>query len=204
MERYDKNLQDTLPEKMNKIGHRYITICLVAVIIIISFVAMLFINSKQNKIINSQQELIVKYRTELLQDEFMITLEQEIGHYMLQPNSEVNDSILYEFLKSNGVWFPEILLAQAKLESGNYSSSIYKRNNNLYGMKECSKRQTTQTSIKSGYGVYNNWQLSVLDRILWDTFIFKEQPTEDEYLKTLKSYVQDSGYITKIKSMIKK
>ena len=71
-------------------------------------------------------------------------------------------------------------------------------------MKECSRRQTTQTSVKNGYGVYNNWQLSVLDRILWDAFTFEEQPTEDEYLKTLKSYVQDSSYITKIKSMIKK
>jgi hypothetical protein len=204
MKRYDENLQDTLPEKMNKIGHRYITICLVAVIIIVSFVAMLFINSNQNKIINAQQELIVKYRTELLHEELIITLEQEIGHYMLQPNSEVNDSILYRFLKSNNVWFPDILLAQAKLESGNYSSSIYRRNNNLYGMKECSKRQTTQTSIKSGYGVYNNWQLSALDRLLWDVFTFKEKPTEDEYLEALKSYVQDPGYIAKIKSMIKK
>ena len=123
---------------------------------------------------------------------------------MLQPNSEVNDSILYRFLKSNGVWFPEILLAQAKLESGNYNSSIYRGNNNLYGMKECSKRQTTQTSIKNGYGVYNNWQLSVLDRILWDAFTFRERPTEDEYFEALKSYAQDTNYIAKIKSMIKK
>jgi hypothetical protein len=204
MERYDKNLQDTLPEKMNKMGHKYITVCLVAVIIAVSFIAMIFINNEQSKILKSQQELIAKYRTELLHEELIITLEQEIGHYMLQPNSEVNDSILYEFLKSNNVWFPDILLAQAKLESGNYSSSIYRRNNNLYGMKECSKRQTTQTSIKNGYGVYNNWQLSVLDRIFWDVFTFKEQPTEDEYLEALKSYVQDSSYIAKIKSMIKK
>lgn len=204
MGRYDENLQDTLPEKMNKMGHRCITICLVAVIAVVSFVAMVFINSKQSKILNSQQELIVKYRTELLRDEFLITLEQEIGHYMLQPNSEVNDSILYRFLKSNDVWFPEILLAQAKLESGNYNSSIYRGNNNLYGMKECSKRQTTQTNIKNGYGVYNNWQLSVLDRILWDAFTFRERPTEDEYFEALKSYAQDTNYIAKIKSMIKK
>lgn len=204
MERYDKNLQDTLPEKMNKMGHKYITVCLVAVIIAVSFIAMIFINNEQSKILKSQQELIVKYHTELLPDEFLITLEQEIGHYMLQPNSEVNDSILYEFLKSNNVWFPEILLAQAKLESGNYSSSIYKRNNNLYGMKECSERQTIQTSIKNGYGVYNNWQLSVLDRILWDASTFMERPTEDEYFEALKSYAQDANYVVKIKSMIKK
>lgn len=204
MKRYDENLQDTLPEKMNKMGRKYITVCLVAVIIAVSFIAMIFINNEQSKILKSQQELIAKYRTELLHEELIITLEQEIGHYMLQPNSEVNDSILYRFLKSNNVWFPDILLAQAKLESGNYSSSIYRRNNNLYGMKECSKRQTTQTSIKNGYGVYNNWQLSVLDRILWDVFTFEKKPTEDEYLEALKSYVQDPGYIAKIKSMIKK
>lgn len=204
MGRYDENLQDTLPEKMNKMGHRCINICLVAAMAVVGFVAMVFINNEQSRLLNSQQELIVKYRTELLRDEFLITLEQEIGHYMLQPNSEVNDSILYRFLKSNGVWFPEILLAQAKLESGNYSSSIYRGNNNLYGMKECSKRQTTQTSIKSGYGVYSNWQLSVLDRILWDAFTFRERPTEDEYFEALKSYAQDTNYIAKIKSMIKK
>lgn len=204
MGRYDENLQDTLPEKINKMGHRCINIGLVATMAVVGFVAMVFINNEQSRLLNSQQELIVKYRTERLRDEFLITLEQEIGHYMLQPNSEVNDSILYRFLKSNGVWFPEILLAQAKLESGNYSNFIYRGNNNLYGMKECSKRQTTQTSIKNGYGVYNNWQLSVLDRILWDTFTFMERPTEDEYFEALKSYAQDPNYVVKIKSMIKK
>ena len=130
----------------------------------------------------------------------MLSLEYSIGYWFINTPESINDSILYKFLIDNNARYPEILLNQAKLESGNYTSNIYNSNNNLYGMKKVSKRQTTQNGENKGYGIYNNWCLSVLDRILWDIYIFKGQkPTKEEYFKALQIYAEDTNYINKIK-----
>ena len=78
---------------------------------------------------------------------------------------------------------------------------MYKSNHNLYGMKKVYKRQTTQHGELNGYGVYDNWCLSVLDRLLWDMFTFKNiKPTKEEYLNALKraNYATDPDYIKKL------
>lgn len=145
--------------------------------------------SKENKI------LTVKVQ----QDEQILTLEYSIGYWFINTPEPVNDSILYQFLMDNGAWYPDILLKQAKLESGNYTSNVYNNTCNLYGMKKVGKRQTTQRGVYNGYGVYDNWCLSVLDRMLWDVFVFNNiKPTEEEYLKALNVYAEDENYIKKL------
>ena len=143
---------------------------------------------KENKNLNSQ----------IQKEEYLLSLEQSIGYWFMNKPEEVNDSILYQFLFDNNAWYPEILLKQAKIESGNYSSNIYKSNNNLYGMRKPYKRSTTQSGINKGYGVYQNWCLSVLDRLLWDYYHFDEKPTKEEYLNKLQFFAEDSNYISKI------
>ena len=144
-------------------------------------------------------QIVQRLSTQIEQDEQMLTLEYSIGYWFINQPKELNDNILYNFLVENGAWFPDILLKQAKLESANYTSNVYLNSCNLYGMKKVGKRQTTQTSTYNGYGVYNNWCLSVLDRMLWDIFRFNNQkPTEEEYLQALSQYAEDSSYITNL------
>ena len=109
--------------------------------------------------------------------------------------------MLYQFLLDNNAWYPDILLKQAKIESANYTSDVYKNTNNLYGMKKVGKRQTTQVNnTYKGYGCYNNWCLSVLDRMLWDIFVFNgEKPSREKYLKAMSIYAEDKNYLTKLK-----
>ena len=140
-------------------------------------------------------------KEQLYKDETELALEHSIGYWFINQPEEVNDSILYVFLKDNNAWYPEILLKQAKIESGNYTSNVYMNTNNLYGMKKVGKRQTTQLhNTYNGYGCYTNWCESVLDRMLWDVFRFKNQkPNETEYLKALEQYAEDTNYINKLK-----
>ena len=157
------------------------------------FIASLIGNdrlSKENKLLKEQ----------LLKDETELSLEYSIGYWFTNTPKDINDSILYKFLVNNNAWYPDILLKQAKIESANYTSNIYKNTNNLYGMKKVSKRQTTQlNNTYNGYGCYNNWCLSVLDRMLWDIFMFKgEKPSREEYLKAMEIYAEDTLYIQKI------
>jgi len=139
-------------------------------------------------------------KEQLYKDETELALEHSIGYWFINKPEEINDSILYLFLKDNNAWYPEILLKQAKIESGNYTSNVYMNTNNLYGMKKVGKRQTTQlNNTYNGYGCYTNWCESVLDRMLWDIFYFKnEKPTKEEYLNAMSIYAEDTCYLSKI------
>ena len=148
---------------------------------------------------NTEKELKV-LTVELAQDEQILSLEYSIGYWFINEPETINDSTLYQFLIDNNAWYPDILLKQAKLESGNYTSNVFMNSCNLYGMRKVGKRQTTQIGIYNGYGVYNNWCLSVLDRMLWDVFRFKnKKPSREEYLKALGLYAEDNNYINKLK-----
>lgn len=197
----DENLNDCsneivadLKNKNAKLLTR-IDIC-IGIIIISVFLAVyaVFVCSHQDK-------LLRRLNIQLEQEEQMLSLEYSIGYWFINQPEQINDSILYVFLKDNNAWYPEILLKQAKIESGNYTSNVYTNTNNLYGMKKVGRRQTTQlNNTYNGYGCYTNWCESVLDRMLWDLFYFKnEKPTEAEYLKAMSIYAEDSLYIKKLK-----
>jgi len=196
----DENLNDCselLINKLNKrlkawekIGNISAILCAIAWFMFL----FMFVKYHQEK---SDNEILTE---KIQQEEQMLSLEYSIGYWFINQPEQINDSILYAFLKDNNAWFPDILLKQAKIESSNYSSNIYLNTNNLYGMKKVGKRQTTQlNNTYKGYGCYNNWCLSVLDRMLWDIFIFDNvKPSKEEYLKTMSIYAEDSNYIKKL------
>lgn len=147
----------------------------------------------------------------------MMEQETEIvsmtGHYyMMGHNAEkFNDTAALILLEGCGAWYPDIILAQLQLESHKFQSDVGKNAINGFGMKKISERgrhrPTTQIPGKEyyGYGMYSNWQLSVIDRVLWDVWSFKGiQPSRDKYLKRIEDlYAEDVNYIAKIKSLTK-
>lgn len=96
---------------------------------------------------------------------------------------------------------PDIVIAQAIIESGNFKSNIFKENNNLFGMKMPKYRKTTAIGINRGHAVYKNWRESVIDYALWQGERAKYS-TANQYLRRLKSYATDANYISKIKQRI--
>lgn len=169
-------------------------------IITVVVIMLLIVTLILTQVVITNREKNAEYKKELIQDENILTLEYSIGYWFIHSPDSINDSSLYKLLVANNAWYPDILIKQAKLESANYTSNIYKTNNNLYGMKKVGKRQTTQSEDKNGYGVYNNWCLSVLDRLLWDMFTFNnEKPSEEDYLKAMEIYAEDPNYIKKLK-----
>lgn len=120
-------------------------------------------------------------------------------------NDEPTTDSIMSILTEVGAWYPEYIMAQAVLESATFTSEVYRANNNLFGMKQVSRRSTTQTGKKTdkvSYGHYNNWQMSVLDRVLWDLHRFETKPTRVEYEKALMQYAEDSNYISKLNKII--
>lgn len=197
----DKDLNDISSSCIQKLETRFneafTVICILFGVILI--LATLFTASLiECHRLSKENELL---KEQLLKDETELSLEHSIGYWFINTPKDINDSILYKFLVDNNAWFPDILLKQAKIESSNYSSDVYLNANNLYGMKKVGKRQTTQlNNTYKGYGCYNNWCLSVLDRMLWDIFIFDNiKPSKEEYLKAMSMYAEDTNYIKKIR-----
>lgn len=201
MRRYDSNLEDIQPHIIKRLVRYVLIFFSVSVLFLCTTLIFFILSLQRNHTILKLEDTIEVQQYIIDKDDVLLTLETNIGHYLMLPKdsiAECNDSVLYAFLTANGAWYPDILLRQAKIESGNYTSSIYKSNNNLYGMKKVNKRQTTQTDIKNGYGYYRNWQLSVLDRILWDIYTFGDKPSKDTYYNAMGIYAEDSNYKNKL------
>lgn len=93
---------------------------------------------------------------------------------------------------------PEIVFIQAKIESGNFKSNIFREGNNLFGMKVAERRITTAIGKLRGHAAYLSWKDSVLDyKFMQDKYA--KGKSRKEYLAFLRNYAEDPNYITKIK-----
>jgi hypothetical protein len=99
--------------------------------------------------------------------------------------------------------YPDVIYAQAVLESGNFQSALFKNNKNLFGMRVAQSRTTTHHGSQMGYAYYSNWESSLIDRGLWDE-AFCRNLTRTQYLDLLnKVYAEDGLYKDKILKIIK-
>ena len=57
----------------------------------------------------------------------------------------------------------KIAVAQAKHETGNFTSDIFWENNNAFGMRHPKKRKTTSVGSNRGHAVYNSLADSIID-----------------------------------------
>jgi hypothetical protein len=109
-------------------------------------------------------------------------------------------------LKGFNIKFIDIVIAQSILETGNYTSDIFKETGNLFGMKPAKLRPYTHYGEIRGHADYKgNWKLSVIDYALWQAREAKNVKTEEQYYFLLsKMYAEDPEYINKIKTIVNK
>lgn len=118
----------------------------------------------------------------------------------------ISPSSLYQEILESGVKFPDVVFAQALLESGNFTSNVFRKENNLFGMKYPRRRKTTSLEEgDTGYANYFHWTHSVYDYKLWQSQSLrnKEIKTQSEYLKHLgRVYAEDKNYVKKLKGFL--
>lgn len=95
------------------------------------------------------------------------------------------ENLLSELIKQD-IKFPHIVLAQAKLETGNFTSRLCKTHNNLFGLRH-----------KNGYYSFDTWQESVLGYKNWVQYKYKSGDYY-EFLDRI-GYAEDPLYIQKLK-----
>ena len=122
-----------------------------------------------------------------------------------QEKNKFTEEKLINLLKELNVKFPHIVLAQAKLESGNFKSNVFKQNNNLFGMKEARVRVKTAQGTNLNHTYYKTWQESVYDYAFYQCRYLGGVRNEKEYFIALDaSYAEANYYSGTLKQIIKK
>lgn len=122
-------------------------------------------------------------------------------------DSTFTEKSLINYMEELNIAFPNIVLAQAKLETGNFTSQVFKNNNNLFGMKRAYKRPSTVKHISRGHGRYMHWKESVLDYALRQAYYrAHSMKSDEEYYQHLldSGYASDPNYIQKLRSIVNK
>lgn len=102
-----------------------------------------------------------------------------------------------------GIKYPNIVLAQAVLESGHFGSAIFLDNNNLFGMKKPSVRKTLATGENRGHATFRNWVDSVIDyKMFQDQNGYSNLSVKDYMKKLGKEYCPGCDYENKIKEQM--
>lgn len=119
---------------------------------------------------------------------------------------------LVKYILSKKIQHPHIVYAQSILETGEFTSTIFKENNNLFGMKYVGdfralyRRPTTAIGSRYNHAIYTDWKKSVDDYVLWQQMFKKTAiDKEDDYFKLLGwKYATDPRYVSSVKIIIKK
>jgi uncharacterized FlgJ-related protein len=154
-------------------------------------------------------------------DDFSMENSEELNSSVVKlPNiiPPANMESVQRELELQAVVCPQIVLAQVRIESGNFKSGLYRKTNNMIGMRYPFKRKTvasgiyiplmdtviygTQKELKKysrtqNYAVYSNWKNCIADYKLWQESNFN---LSRHYLTFLGNvYAEDSLYVDKIK-----
>lgn len=109
------------------------------------------------------------------------TIVEKVPIIVKNKEMECNSNNVKEFILKLNVKFPKIVYQQAMLESKNLQSPAFKELNNLMGMENAKIRPTVGTDVGVRWAKYDNWQLSLIDYALWQTYMAKGITDEDDY-----------------------
>lgn len=147
---------------------------LIIALLVVAFLVNVYSdNKKENTIVEKEDSVSVQWRQ---------------NHFLL---SEEN---LYNELVAQGVDFPEIVTAQAILETGHFKSYACLQQNNLFGLRD----------NKGKYMSFPHWTDAVA---AYKKYIQRyNHPVPEDYYAYLQElgYAEDPQYIDKLKQIVNK
>jgi uncharacterized FlgJ-related protein len=134
------------------------------------------------------------------EDNYIITAEDIL---LVNSQNEFSEDKFISMLDEINLPYPHITLAQAKLETGNFTSKIFNENHNSFGQKEAKVRVNLARGTQYGHAYYNNWEESILDYAFWYSTYASKCKSEEEFYQLLdKVYAEDELYSKKLKNIV--
>lgn len=99
-----------------------------------------------------------------------------------------SEAVLLDYMKVLEIQYPEVVLNQAKLETGNFTAPRFIKHNALFGF------QTSDTNVIK----YKSWKESVIAYKCWQMKRLKDNEDYYKFLVRVK-YAADSNYVKKLK-----
>lgn len=108
--------------------------------------------------------------------------------YLNHIDTTLNFENVYQEIKHQNIECPDVVIKQAILETGNFTSNVCKTKHNLFGFL-----------IKEGYLKFNNWRESVIYYKKWQQKRYKG----GDYYQFLSKigYAEDTSYENKLKNI---
>ena len=134
--------------------------------------------------------------------EILVNLSPEDRLIILNNYDKFSPEKFKTYLEELNVPHADIVYAQALLETGNFTSHIFKNNNNLFGMKVATIRPTTNIGEENGHAVFKHWRQSVVDYALYSS-CYLTKMSRQEYFDYLGSrYAENPNYVNLIKKIL--
>lgn len=118
-------------------------------------------------------------------------INREYTHQDFTEIPILNDTILYYALLHYEVKHPTAVLAQAKLESANFQSSLFKRHNNFLGLYNSRRRE---------YFKFNHWTECILAYKNMVEYKLKEGEDYYQFLDRIE-YAENPDYVRVVKQI---
>lgn len=119
-------------------------------------------------------------------------------------NEPFSEEALIEAIQEMKFDHPHIVLAQAKLETGHFTSQIFYENNNLFGMKMAWRRPTLAIGTFKNHAVYRNWRESLIDYAIYTAYYVQEKNEKELYYHLGKYYAEDPKYSLKVRGVVER
>lgn len=182
--------------KMNRLNKKYSLMANIMLVVIMVGLYYIWLASMVSHEEERQQIHYVKVsKPYIIHDTIYISKEEQ------QSNCKSLEYVESE-LKSLNVRFVDIAVAQSIIESGSYTSDVYTKANNCFGMKLAKQRPTTAIGEYKGYAKYKNVRDCLIDYALWQQNNLSGINTNEDYFKLLERvYAEDKDYINKIRQL---
>jgi uncharacterized FlgJ-related protein len=168
-----------------------------------------FSYQRSKKQFKKTKKLILKKTLNTMKKTILLTalMFMFIGWKRKPETPNLNTANLWSVIQMLDIKYPDLVYAQALLESGHFSSKHCKVNNNLFGMKFPRFRKTLAIGKGSGgYAIYKNWIASVKDYAIFQDNLFKKKEmNKKQFTQFLDhKYCESTGYVAKLTKIINK
>ena len=120
--------------------------------------------------------------------------EYEKELFIIDTLKTFSEQNLVDYLLELNIKFPDIVFSQARYETGNFKSLVFRENINLFGMKVAVSRATTNKGEQHNHAIFDTWQMSVLDYSLWQNAYGRKFKTRESYMQYLKDVYAEGTY----------